>query len=50
VATKYLPTNREASIISEPVWKRKLIEHDIKLQNVKLEMMELKYENLRAEM
>jgi hypothetical protein len=50
VASKYLPVIKEVSIISEPVWKRKLIEHDIKLQNVKMEMMELKYENLRAEM
>ena len=53
VANKYLPATKEvssAAIVSEPVWKRKLIEHDIKLQNVKMEMMELKYENLRAEM
>jgi hypothetical protein len=39
-----------STTVSEPGWKRKLIEHDIKLQNVKLEMMELRYENMSAEM
>ena len=34
----------------ESDWKRQLIEHDIRLQNAKLQMIELQHENKLAEM
>ena len=34
----------------ESDWKRQLIEHDIRLQNAKLQMMELQHENKMSEM
>ena len=34
----------------ESDWKRQLIEHDIRLQNAKLQMVELQHENKMSEM
>lgn len=34
----------------EQLWKRQLIEHDIRLQNAKLQVQELQYENKIADM
>jgi hypothetical protein len=34
----------------EQLWKRQLIEHDIRLQNAKLQVQELQFENKLADM
>ena len=38
------------AVRQESDWKRQLIEHDIRLQNAKLQMIELQHENKLAEM
>ena len=50
VANQYIANAGHTGVVSEPSWKRKIIEHDMKLQTVKMEMLELKYENIRADM